>query len=286
MSQSIDQLVESISTAGASQSSPVVGESETNVVAPTPIVLVSPDKPPLTGQKYEGVHCIFLRNARMRFFIPSTKNFFGGFQSKTCLHDSGCCSHLIGVPSRKDLQEILRLFPPKSPDLRIAFEISKGVAGTHLVMTVKINKASNQIPVVLCSDLLPGQGLFGMESLRFYLCSEDAEYLSSSGDLTRVQQILLDSRVKIVSPNTKRRMHTLIGQDILRHPASITFEHTVVLVNPGVFRPTTDIWEVVQLFDEEFIAEGFHALLPENFNNLESDELTATDESFGILGED
>ena len=242
--------------------------------------LISPSKAPLTDGKYEGVQGTFLKNGRMRFFVPSTKNYFGDFQSRTCLHDTGCCSHLIGIPSLEDLQLVLDRFKPKSLELRFQFCISKGVAGTHVVMAIN-NKDSSPFVVNLCRDLLPNSPGIKVPTLRFYLCAEDVEHLLASNMLTFLQKEALDAIAEQVSPDTKRRNHTLVGQDILSKFAGISFGNVIILVNDSIFSPV-HIWDTMGSIANDFLRPEFQSHLPTNFNNLESDDLHSSDESFSF----
>lgn len=61
-----------------------------------------------------------------------TKNYFGSFQSRTCMHDSGCNGHLLAISSTNELESLLcdhYSFTDKS--LSFAFRISRRGWGSY-----------------------------------------------------------------------------------------------------------------------------------------------------------
>ena len=54
----------------------------------------------------DGIAFISLMNPRKRFFLPSSKNSFGGIKVGRVLCDSGCSSLLLPIESAETLMEI------------------------------------------------------------------------------------------------------------------------------------------------------------------------------------
>jgi hypothetical protein len=237
---------------------------------------VSPPKAPLDEEQFVGCQFVFLRNSRMRFFIPSTKNYFGGFQVKTCLHNSGCSSHLIGLQDIVAVDKVLTDFTPSSRTFLHDFVSATGVTGTHVVWTIK--NFHKDMDIRLCTDLFPQNSKIHVEHLRFYLCSEHIEHLLRSPSLTVIQKAKLTHLQSTVTPNTKCRKHTLIGQDILKKFPSISFENVIACVIPGQI--STNVWDVMESLQLIFLGKEFQALLPTDFNSLESDDFVASDDCF------
>jgi hypothetical protein len=120
---------------------------------------------------FQDVACLFYKTDQMKYFIPSTENYFGPFQSKTCIHESGYSSHLIAISSESELQQI---FGFCDPSFGYDFNVSHGVAGDHVVLEVK-SSCGRPYQLRLAKDIF--DFAITLDTLRFFLCSDDCDYI-------------------------------------------------------------------------------------------------------------
>jgi hypothetical protein len=234
--------------------------------------IISPSKDKLPESLFSGVKAIFLRNNRKRFFIPSTKNFFGKLQTKIAMHDSGCGSHLLSPTSEADLFNILNEYKPSAFLLHTySFRECKGVAGKFIVMNIK--QEEKLFKVKLCNDILGDEITAEINSLVIYLCSDDvATLLNFNGNnkLSDKQKIALRKLQDLhISHRTERRTHSFIGQDILDNLTSFVVGGFSILVRRESF-DTANLYEKMELMCQEL--ESSPSTLPEDFDYLESED--------------
>lgn len=274
----------------------------------------SPEKAPFCVSKYAGVKAVFFENKRKRFFISSTKNTFGGFQIRTCMHDSGCNTHLLPIVSEEALSELLKLYNPRSLDYIFGFFVNNGVSGQHAIMTIKKRDQSN-FSVRLCQDILGAKETAQLPTLRFYLCSFDIDFLLGSDKLTVLQQsrlshlrqklnctvavpggaggimatgadgqggrqekasVTTSSATPPPVPEQHRRQHALLGQDILDSSINGTHAHAgvCILTDRAIFE-TGDLYARLEQMAVDFWTDP--TFDSATFENLESDDYCNND---------
>lgn len=124
------------------------------------------------------------RNARNRYFIPSAFNTIKvhterkqDINQKHCMVDDGCNSVLLYVENNKTILNVLR---PAFPLKRYTWDVKrgKGVGSSTLVLEISCKDNVND-----CFEMILGEDLGGrelkLERLRFHLCTEDINTLST-----------------------------------------------------------------------------------------------------------
>lgn len=234
----------------------------------------SSDPKPLMNNIPPGVSFISIMNDRKRFFLPSTKNKFGGIKSKKLLCDSGCNSVLLPIESIKQLDEIFAAF---QGDI-VNIGIGSGVGSLHLSLNFNRSSNNSSFTVNLCDDLFQGTEIY-VKKLRFSLCSEDADHILSNPEyLTRFgSKEISDLQTLKEAMVLKRRSHGLLGQDILQQFCLVRFNDVELYVNHKAYSlPKTfdELW--VQMKDLKDQITDF----PEGFKDWEDDDFAFNDDEW------
>eukprot|EP01133_Synstelium_polycarpum_P015520 gene15520-18434_t len=171
-----------------------------------------------------------LDNSKLRSFLPSTANTFGGFPAPYVMLNSGCNTHLLSIPNG-GLLTLFATFPTLAPNA--AGEIftytirgGGGVAALQSPVLCISNNNGNAFTVRLCWDLVPSE-LIHNNYLRFTLCYDDAVELLTALDSSTIavvgDQMLRDfvgaiNILRIHLPGVvigSRRRHALLGRSLI-----------------------------------------------------------------------
>lgn len=222
----------------------------------------------------------------MRYFIPSTKNFFGRFQCREVMWDSGCNSHLLALPDEDSIQSLSQLYPSDQYSWNVV--ISSGVSSAHLVLHIS-PLCVGGISYSLNNDLIEGQ-TGTLDYLRFYLCGDDVKYLIQAADagLVPLNGLRLH-KLKVFCTTcpsvleAKRRRHSLIGQDIARSFSIIDHHGLCLFVDAELFGPKA--W-VLLLSCRDYLENDIELTnKPENFDTLEDEDHIAEDDLMEFYGD-
>jgi len=234
----------------------------------------------------KGVLAVFKRNPKKRYFLASSKNFFGNLQVEAVMLDSGCNGILLPLKIGQ-LYDLLKIFP-KENQFEWKIGESTGVSGSSLALII-VSLSPSGILISFAKDLLPNNLPIIVKSIRFHLCSEDTqtlaeevmlfEYLSSNAHRQRVTTFLANSKTSI-----KRREHALVGQGVIRESSVIQHGSISLIVNPQSFEPIPFWVNVARI--ESIIRD--QANLPDKFDTLEDEDHEGDDdeEDFDIEIED
>jgi hypothetical protein len=146
----------------------------------------------MRGGLREEILAVAVKNARMRFFIPSTDNGFGGIKNSFVMIDSGCNSMLLPFPSNAD---DLRLFE----DDIFTWQIfcSEGKEAVHSP-TLVISRIDG-LPVG--NVVLAGRQVIELPLLRFHLGSMSAQAMVAHERLDEDESAKLDAFLLQLGPN-------------------------------------------------------------------------------------
>eukprot|EP01035_Chromulina_nebulosa_P005438 gene5438-7371_t len=203
-----------------------------------------------------GIRFISLMNERKRFFLPSTKNSFGGIKVKKLLCHSGCSSLLLPIASLDQLHEIFQLFPGSH------FKISSGrrVGGNSLSLT-------DFFHAKLCQDILDSPNI-PLKMIRFSLSTEDINEILMNNiykakfNLSNI--VLLESQIKV----HLRRDYGLLGQEVMQCFSSIKHGACELHVDSQIFiMPPTFVELGIQI--DNLVNQIVN--LPEGFEEWEDD---------------
>ena len=157
----------------------------------------------------EGLCFLSIINRRRRYFLPSTKNYFGGMKVSKLLCDGGCSSILLPIESVRELSNIF-----KNHEKDCLFQIKKGISpgGSTVSLVLKQRSPYKFFDVSLCSDIL-SNSIITVKMLRYSLSTEDIRWILSEPGINISPQelIVLGSETKVHG----RRSHGLLGQHIL-----------------------------------------------------------------------
>ena len=215
-----------------------------------------------------GPQFISLMNPRKRFFLPSSKNSFGGMRVRKVRCNSGCSSLLLPIENPDIMKEIFSKF-----DEGYIFSVSKSAnVGGHSACLV-IHGVQLRTSRLIYEDIMGASDTL-IKRLRFSSCSDDIDtiketYIERFGQLDR-------QRISSGTGPKKRRTHGLLGQDIMFGFCLIKYRHVELYVNPKFYK-------FPKIFDEvqdqtESIENQPRTFLPECFDDWEDDDFTFEDD--------
>ena len=220
----------------------------------------------------EGVAFFSLMNPKKRFFLPSSKNIFGGFKVARVLCDSGCSSLLLPIESPEILGDI---FERLQKDCKFSIKGSENVGGSSTCLVVEYTAPQRRFDVNLCSDIMGLSGIF-TERLRFSLCRDDIEAIRQSDSYRDLLTSASLERLETATGPQKRRTHALLGQDILLGFCLIKYEHVELYVDPSHYMLPRDFRE---LRDQTSSLEmQLRQELPDKFDDWEDDDFAYEDD--------
>lgn len=231
----------------------------------------SSSKPQMVLQNVpHGLEFISLMNPRKRFFLPSSKNLFGGMRVRKVLCDSGCSSLLLLIENPDIMKEIFSKF---DEGYKFSVSESANVGGHSACLVLESRSPTDNFKVNLCEDIMGASDIL-IKRLRFSLCSDDIDtiketYIQRFGQLDR-------QRISSGTGPKKRRTHALLGQDIMFGFCLIKYRHVELYVNPKYYK-------FPKIFDElqdqtESIENQLRKPLPECFDDWEDDDFTFEDD--------
>jgi len=249
----------------------------------------------------EGLVFISLMNKNYRYFVPSTKNYFGGIKVSKILCDSGCSSLLLPINSPEDLDRIFFLH-----GRTCSFSISEsvGVGGTTLCLMVRSRGLSANMEVQLCCDVLGEARPIMVEYLRFSLCLKDiadlvnkyaekfsdldlyrltleynksyeirkiqTKYESKKGEESEEEEALQEN------DGIKRREYALLGQKIMRGLCCIKHLNCELYVDAAVYQLPANVQALENQIRE--LRDQLNKRLPMDFNDWEDDDFVFQDD--------
>ena len=217
-----------------------------------------------------GIEFISLMNPRMRFFLPSSKNSFGGMKVGKVMCDSGCSSLLLPIENPDIIKEIFSKF---GEDYEFSVSESANVGGNSLCLVIESLSPTDNFKVNLCEDLM-GQSDISIKRLRFSLCSDDIDTIKENY-IERFRQL---DRQRIFSGTgpLKRRTHALLGQDIMFGFCLIKYRRVELYVNPKYYKFPKNFEELQD--QTESMENQLRKVLPECFDDWEDDDFTFEDD--------
>jgi hypothetical protein len=217
-----------------------------------------------------GVEFISLMNPRKRFFLPSSKNSFGGMKVRKVMCDSGCSSLLLPLENPDTMKDLFSKF---EEGYKFSVSESANVGGHSVCLIIESLSPTDNFKVNLCEDLM-GQSNILIKRLRFSLCCDDIDtitetYIERFGQLDR-------QRISSGTGPKKRRTHALLGQDIMFGFCLIKYRHVELYVNPKHYK-FPKIFEELQ-DQTESIENQLRKFLPECFDDWVDDDFTFEDD--------
>jgi hypothetical protein len=257
-----------------------------------------------------GLVFISLMNKNYRYFVPSTKNYFGGIKVSKVLCDSGCSSLLLPICSPEELD---RIFELHGRTCTFTISESVGVGGVTLCLMVKSRGLSANMEVQLCCDVL-GKGqdnTIMVDYLRFSLCSQDIDDLlnkysdqfsqldvfrllmehDKAEEIKRIHNKYMlhkeqkdtregeeedDSDMLVENDGIKRREYALLGQKIMRGLCCIKHMNCELYVDAAKYELPGSVQALeTQMRD---LRDQLHKRLPMDFNDWEDDDFVFQDD--------
>ena len=219
----------------------------------------------------KGVRFFSLMNQRKRFYLPSSKNTFGGFKVSRVLCDSGCSSLLLPITSPESFNSIFDLY---GADCNFSIKGSKNVGGKSACLVVEYKSSQRRFEVNLCYDIM-GLSVIYTKRIRFSLCHEDIEAIRKSDDLSRYDPASVACLTTATGPE-QRRTHALLGQDILSEFSMLKHGHVELYVDPSEYTLPVDFQE---LRNQTISLEmQLRKDLPESFDDWEDDDFAFEDD--------
>jgi hypothetical protein len=218
----------------------------------------------------EGIKFITIVNRKDRCFIPSTKNYFGGFKVSKVLVDTGCSSILLSL-EENELIQLTSKFPEPQNYWTIGGSIGVGGGSPVLLIT-----STSDHEVKLCQDIIEPAPIL-IKTLRFSLCSDDINQLVNN----RVYHSLLSdaSRAKLSAYSTitlNRRHHALLGQSVLKLFSCFKHSDIEFYVDSVLHMDST-----LRVFFKLTRELHSNLSLPNDFNDWEDDDDLCHDEGEG-----
>ena len=217
-----------------------------------------------------GVEFISLMNRRKRFFLPSSKNSFGGVRVRKVLCDSGCSSLLLPIENPDIMKEIFSKF-----DEGYTFSVSESanVSGHSVCLVIESQSPTDYFKVNLCEDIMGASNIL-IKRLRFSLCSDDIDTIKE----TYIERFRQLDRQRIFSGTgpLKRRTHALLGQDIMFGFCLIKYRRVELYVNPKYYKFPKNFEELQD--QTESMENQLRKVLPECFDDWEDDDFTFEDD--------
>lgn len=202
----------------------------------------------------EKVLAVAVKNAKRRFYIPSTENYFGGIQYDYVMIDNGCNSFLLPFPTANP--DALRMYEGSDFSWEIAY--SQGTGAVHSP-TLQISRIDG-LPV---GDIvLAGLGVVETPFLRFHLGSAAASGLIDNAQLSdRQSQKLRDFLLQLGDEGfSAEREHVLLGQLVLSKTYSVQAGKMILITKKGYLPVKEDLnttWSIVKDLEKP---EGFDDL--------------------------
>ena len=200
---------------------------------------------------------VALKNARQRFFIPSTENHFGGIKYDFVMIDCGCNSMLLPFPS--SLASLNQY-----NDAIYSWQIfwSQGTGPIHSP-TLLINRIDG---LSVGSVLLAGRYVMELPFLRFHLGSESAQALVALDQLDddesqKLRDFLVQLGDEHISPERKQ---VLLGQSVLSKFYSLQAGKMFFILKKGYLPVRDDLvatWNVAEKLEKP---QGFDDLMDED----------------------
>jgi hypothetical protein len=277
-------------------------------ISSTLTVKESPGQRALSGVP-EGLCFISLDNNRHKFFVPSTKNYFGGVKVDKLLCDSGCTSLLLYFASLAHLEDAFRSLD--NENYRVFCAAGVGVTGIDMAIKFK-QLIPGSIDCFMSTDLFPNSPAINLLFLRFSLCSEDINHivqtphlLSRFGKqdqarlraevvretiharhaLEEYQEILrvlgpsVAVKLRKQTPLVPRKSHGLIGQHILGLFVHFKMDEVEFFCSKEYVLPST-----MRILGNQMRALTAQIEVPGDYEEWEEDFAVYDDEDMEIFG--
>ena len=221
----------------------------------------------------EGLCFISFMNRRKRFFLPSTKNFFGDIKVSRVLTDTGCSSLLLPLESTGHLFRILQSHH-ETCDFIISF--SRNAGGQSPVLVFQPKSVTLKFSVHVCADIIPSDIRPELDNLRFSLCAEDVDEINGGS-----RCFFIDAEVKKlegVVVSSKRRGHALLGQSILYNFYVMKYRKMEMYVDPVKFVLPSTFNELNNMTSS--IESQLQPLRPDDFDDWEDDDNAYEDDEY------
>lgn len=240
----------------------------------------------LKNIRLDGLYFISKINHKNRSFIPSTKNYFGDWQVRKVLVDTGCSTYLLPIQEGQ-LSEFFKTFsstsastfPPPSTSTPEEFTFTVGVSITAggKCPVLKVMEANGKdFHVKLCQDLVGNNSLISIDTLRFSLCSEDIDAILNTPEYTNLlTEVGLDILKTDLQnhPNRERRSHALLGTFVLKEMSCVRVTTIEFFVDAKVYDLPN--WKTLRRETDKIIEQ---IELPTNFDEWEDDDNIGLDD--------
>lgn len=211
------------------------------------------------------VKAVAMRNAKMRYFVPSTANYFAGEKYEYVMVDNGCNSFLL--PYRTALAARFT-----GDQYRWVVSSSKGTGALKSPTLIIMHHTNAE--AVLGTMQLAGNEILPLKKLRFHLGSESARALVNHQKLSsyhkgKLREFLGRLGDSVVSPE---REHALLGQYYLQQVISVQVANMFMMCD-GVFPTAQDfetVRDLVEPMREQF--PGFDELEDEDHDGDDEEE--------------
>ena len=162
----------------------------------------------------EEILAVALKNARARFFIPSTDNSFCGIKYDFVMIDSGCNSMLLPFPSNAN---DLRRFEEDIYTWQIYWPRGTGAVHSPTLVISRIDG------LAVGNAVLAGWQVIELPFPQFQLGSLSAQAMVAHERLDEDESAKLDAFLLQPGPNhvSPERQHVLIGQTVLSKTHSL-----------------------------------------------------------------
>jgi hypothetical protein len=221
----------------------------------------------------EGLCFISFMNKRKRFFLPSTKNYFGDIKVSRVLTDTGCTSLLLPLESTGQLFRLLESHH-EICDFIISF--SRNAGGQSPVLLFQPKSVTLKFSVHVCTDIMPGDIKPEVDNLRFSLCAEDVDEINGGS-----RRFFIDAEVKKlegVVVTSKRREHALLGQSILYNFYVMKYRKIELYVDPVKFVLPSTFDELNNMTSS--IESQLQPLKPDDFDDWEDNDNAYEDDEY------
>ena len=220
-----------------------------------------------------GLCFISYMNRRKRFFLPSTKNFFGDIKVSRVLTDTGCSRLLLPLESADHLFRILQSHH-ETCDFIISFSSNAG--GQSPILLFQPKSVTLKFSVHVCADIISSDIRPEVDNLRFSLCAEDVEEIKGGS-----RRFFIDAEVKklesVVVPS-KRRGHALLGQSILYNFYVMKYRKMEMYVDPEKFVLPSTFNELNNMTSS--IEGQLQPSRPDDFDDWEDDDNAYEDDEY------
>ena len=197
------------------------------------------------------IKAIAMRNAKKRFFVPSSENSFGGIPYPYVMIDNGCSSLLLPFPG----VDVLRAFIGPEYNWKISSSGGNGAVNSVILLIKHFEDTS-------IGDIkLAGKRVCSLPFLRIHLNTTTAGQVIGMGKLRGGNLTRIQAFVAMNSPPKPRR-HVLLGQMVLNDFISVQHRSSFVICSELPTRQDmSDVHELLNDIEK-----------PDGFDDLEDDD--------------